>query len=263
LSTKTIDGSVTGSYTSNITGLTANTKYYVRAYATNSSGTGYGQELNFVAKKDSGCIGASTITDIDGNTYITVQIGSQCWTKENLRVTKYRDGTFIPLDISGGALGNGTGNTWNRTTGGARTVHGHNQSNLTTYGLLYNWYAVKDNRGLCPAGWHVPTDGEWSTLITYLGGSTIAGGKMKSTGTTLWRFPNTGATNESGFSGLPGGYRYVDGGFNGLGSVGVWWSSSKGSSDAAWLLNLGSDSGGVSRGSDDKELGLSVRCLRD
>jgi uncharacterized protein (TIGR02145 family) len=242
----------------------------------NSSGTAYGNEVTFTTSGTSGssgttqgvpCPGASTVKDIDGNTYNTVQIGTQCWTKENLRVTKYRDGSVIPLDATGGASGS-TDNTWNRTTG-ARTVFGNNESNLTTYGFLYNWYAAKDNRGLCPAGWHVPTNGEWTTLTTHLGGE--VGGKMKSTGTTLWRAPNRGATNESGFSGLPGGDRHSYGRFSwNLGEIGFWWSSTELVSNAhtAWYRSLDYGSSILAREADgyfgkSKEAGLSVRCLRD
>jgi uncharacterized protein (TIGR02145 family) len=199
-----------------------------------------------------------------------VQIGTQCWTKENLRVTKYSDGTNIPLDNSGGTAGNVLGQTWSSRTIGARTIYLHSQSNLTTYGYLYNWYAAKgittgstSLKNLCPTGWHVPTDGEWDTLTNYLEGENVAGGKMKSTGTTLWASPNTGATNQSGFTGLPGGYRSSSGGFILLGTVGVWWSSSENGSNNAWGLLLSNSSGNVKRDFDFKAFGLSVRCLRD
>jgi uncharacterized protein (TIGR02145 family) len=237
----------------------------VRAYATNCAGTAYGSQVSFTTAATSQgvpCPGVPTLTDIDGNTYNTVQIGTQCWTKENLRVTKYGDGSVIPLDATGGVSGSGTGNTWRRTTG-TRTVYGHNESNLTTYGFLYNWYAAKDNRGLCPAGWHVPTNGEWTTLTTHLGGESIAGGKMKSMGTTLWRAPNTGATNESGFSGLPGGLRNDAGEFSGLGESGVWWSSAELDVNGAKALILGILNINVFRGGFYEGNGASVRCLRD
>jgi uncharacterized protein (TIGR02145 family) len=246
----------------------------------NSSGTAYGNEVSFTTSGTTGstgttqgvpCPGASTVKDIDGNTYNTVQIGTQCWTKENLRVTKYSDGTTIPLDNSGGTTGNGSGQTWGYRTTGVRTIYAHSQTNLATYGYLYNWYAAKgiatagstSFKRICPTGWHVPTDKEFTTLTTFLGGNNIAGGKMKSTGTTLWRSPNAGATNESGFSGLPGSGRYLNGVFDLLGSVGVWWSSSEGSNDYAWSLSLGNDNGSVNRNHYDNENGLSVRCLRD
>jgi uncharacterized protein (TIGR02145 family) len=281
LTTKTVDGSGTGSFPSSIKGLASNTKYYVRAYAVNSSGTAYGNEVSFTTSGTTGstgttqgvpCPGASTVKDIDGNTYNTVQIGTQCWTKENLRVTKYSDGTTIPLDNSGGTTGNGSGQTWGYRTTGVRTIYAHSQRKLATYGYLYNWYAAKgiatagstSFKRICPTGWHVPTDKEFTTLTTFLGGNNIAGGKMKSTGTTLWRTPNTGATNESGFSGLPGGNRSDVGRFYDLGLGGVWWSSSESNDYSAWYLFLYSYNGYVYRNyNSGKGDGLSVRCLRD
>ena len=139
--------------------------------------------------------GTSTVTDVDGNTYNTKLIGTQCWTKTNLKVTKYNDGTLI---------GDSTNSTWGTAVIGARTGYDVSVVLLSdyvgTFGYLYNWYAVNDSRKLCPAGWHVPTDAEWSTLTTNLGGDGVAGGKMKSTGTTYWDSPNTNATNSSDFS---------------------------------------------------------------
>jgi uncharacterized protein (TIGR02145 family) len=160
--------------------------------------------------------GVSKLWDIDGNTYNTVAIGSQCWTKENLKVTKYRDGTAIPLNATGDATGYSFSNTWGNLTTGAYTIYGNQASsdpNATNYGFLYNVFAASDSRKLCPIGWHVPSDAEWTTLTDYLGGLSAAGGKMKSTGTTYWYTPNTSADNSSGFSALPGGYRGNDGYF--------------------------------------------------
>jgi len=268
LTTKTSDGTGTGSFTSSLTNLTPKTTYYVRSYATNSAGTGYGNEITFTTSDSTivmgiPCSGTPTVKDIDGNTYNTVQIGTQCWTKENLRVTKYRDGTVIPLDESGGTVGNGTGQTYSSRTTGARTVYGHSAANLTTYGYLYNWYAVADTKGLCPFGWHVPSDGEWTTLTTYLGGESVAGGKMKTTGTTYWNTPNTGATNESGFSGLPGGARLgINIGFSGVKNDALFWSATE--SDFLFLFRgLLFNSGSVNRSDYFKQGGFSVRCLKD
>jgi uncharacterized protein (TIGR02145 family) len=245
LTTKTSNGSGTGSFSSTLTNLTPKTTYYVRAYATNSTGTGYGNEITFITSGSTNvmgipCPGTPTVKDIDGNTYNTVQIGTQCWTKENLRVTKYSDGTVIPLDESGGPVGNGTGQTWSSRTTGARTVYGHSAGNLATYGYLYNWYAAIDKKGLCPSGWHVPFDGEWTTLITYLGGDRIAGGKMKSIGTTYWESPNTEVTNEGGFSVLPGGYRNYDGSFFNIRNFAFFWSATKYDFNYAWSRELDS-----------------------
>ena len=270
LTTKTSNGTGTGSFTSSLTNLTPKTTYYVRAYATNSAGTGYGNEISFITTDSSSvmgvpCPGAPTVKDIDGNTYNTVQIGTQCWTKENLRVSKYRDGSIIPLDESGGTAGSGTGQTWSSRTTGARTVYGHNATNLATYGYLYNWYAVADSKGLCPSGWHVPSDSEWTNLTNYLGGISVAGGKMKSTGTTIWNSPNTGATNESGFSALPGGCRYEGGSFNSIRFNAFFWSATEDATfKGAWNQDLEYFSGYVYRGNGTtKQDGYSVRCLKD
>ncbi|MBM3919014.1 MAG: hypothetical protein FJ344_05895, partial [Sphingomonadales bacterium] len=135
------------------------------------------------------------------------------------------------------------------------------------YGKLYNWYSVNDSRGLCPVGWHVPSDAEWTTLTDFLGGTSVAGGKMKSTAIQPtsggWISPNTGATNSSGFTGLPGGYRSSGGGVNNLGDGGGWWSSSDVGSGNAWYRFLNNGSAGAYRGNFGQRSGFSVRCARD
>jgi uncharacterized protein (TIGR02145 family) len=133
-----------------------------------------------------------------------------------------------------------------------------------TYGALYNWYTVNSGN-LCPTGWHVPTDDEWTTLITYLGGQSVAGGKLKEIGTTHWESPNTGATNGTGFTALPGGYRFRFGNryFHNVGHVGGWWSATESSTDTAWDRDIPRDGSGVNRDSYNKEYGFSVRCVRD
>jgi uncharacterized protein (TIGR02145 family) len=159
---------------------------------------------------------ASGLVDIDGNNYPVVKIGNQIWMKENLRVSRYRNGDIIPVTENYGTR-----------TGARRWYDNDSVSYEIPFGNLYNWYAVYDNRGLCPFGWHIPSDADWTTLEIYLGGSSIAGGKMKSVGTTNWNSPNTGATNESGFSALSGGFSGVDiyNPFRGKGVVGAFWSS--------------------------------------
>jgi uncharacterized protein (TIGR02145 family) len=212
------------------------------------------------------CSGTPTVKDIDGNTYNTVQIGTQCWTKENLRVTKYKDGSVIPLDESGGSEGNGSDQTWSSRTTGTRTVNKSTASNVeifTTYGYLYNWYAVADKKGLCPSGWHAPSDSEWKKLIDFLGGERVAGGKLKSTGTTLWNNPNTRATNESDFSALLGGYRYIDGSFTNFRGTTLFWSATENSNYNAWYRLLYNFSSSGSRINYYKCSGAYVRCLRD
>ncbi len=250
LATKTVDGSGVGTFTSNITGLTASTKYYVRAYATSSIGTAYGSEVNFTTN--------ATITDIDGNIYNTVTIGTQTWMKENLKTTKYRDGT---------AIANVTDNTlWSNLTTGAYCWYSNAIPNKTTYGALYNYYTVIDGHNLCPTGWHIPTDAEWTTLTTYLGGTTVAGGKLKETGTTHWLTPNTGATNSSNFMALPAGARVFvisSFSFNGLTESGNWWSATASSTTNAWFVSVSNTAASSTRSNNLKTTGLSVRCVKN
>jgi len=268
LTTKTTEEGYFGSFTSSLTNLQPKTTYYVRAYASNSVGTGYGNEISFITSDSSNvmeipCLGSPTVKDIDGHTYNTVQIGAQCWTKENLRVTKYRDGTDIPLDESGGPEGNGPGQIWTSRTTGARTVYGHSTANLATYGYLYNWYAVVDTKRLCPNGWHVPSDSEWTSLANYLGGESIAGGKMKSIDTTKWLIPNLGATNESGFTAIPGGFRYFFAGFYDLNGGAVFWSATDYDKSSAWYYYLMDVKTSLDHFTTAKYDGASVRCLKD
>ena len=259
LNTKTTDGIGTGVFTSNISGLTANTTYYVRSYATNSQGTAYGNELNFTT------IG-TLITDIDGNTYELVTICGQTWTKSNLNVSKYRNGDIIPQVTDA--------NEWNNLTTGAwcytidNTTFQPSQSSSLIYGKLYNWYALNDPRGLAPSGYHIPTTAEWTTLIDCLGGSAVAGGKIKESGTIHWNSPNTGATNSSGFTALPSGTK------NGIGQLpgccAEFWSSSLINSNLANTIYMQSDYNytlSVPQYSipitTNVKSGKSVRCIKD
>ena len=152
---------------------------------------------------------------------------------------------------------------WAGLTTGAWSHNNNDSQYENPYGKLYNWYAVNDPRNMCPLGWHVPTDAEYTLLTAYLGGESVAGGKMKSTGTQYWQSPNTGATNESGFSGLPGGSRNNDGSFSVIGDFGAWWSSTESYPSAAWYRGLGYISVDADSFSGFKTYGLSVRCLRD
>jgi uncharacterized protein (TIGR02145 family) len=198
----------------------------------------------------------SGVTDVDGIFYPSIIINGQEWMQQNLAVTKYRNGDPIPTGLSN--------STWQNTTNGAYAIYNNDVANNTLYGKLYNWYAVNDSRGLCPAGWHVPSHAEWTTLVTNLGGSSVAAGKMKAT--TGWNSPNNGATNESGFTGLPGGYRSKNGTYNFIGTNGYWWSSTEVYSFSAWtrILNYdNSDLGIFNTTSDNKHYGFSVRCLHD
>ncbi len=197
-------------------------------------------------------------TDVDGNVYTVVEIGAQCWMGENLKVERYRDGASIPTGLSNSA--------WNATTSGAFSVYNNVAANKATYGLLYNWYAVDDSRGLCPTGWHVPTDAEWTELTDFLGGASVAGGQMKTTGTLsadtgLWESPNGAATNSSGFSGLPGGGRNSFSGYFNQGFYGFWWSSSDPFPPFAVNRNLQYVGGLAGQNEESKQDGFSVRCL--
>ena len=221
----TTDGSGTGTFISELTGLTVNTTYYVAAYATNEEGTAYGQAVSFVTYD-------YLIDPRDGQTYQTVEIGNQTWFAENLNYE--------------------TSDSW---------WYDNSSSNGAIYGRLYTWEAALT---ACPDGWHLPSDAEWTVLTDYLGGESVAGGKMKEAGYEHWNSPNTGATNSSGFTALPGGIRYTDGSFGHLGRYGDWWSSTEEYSGLiAWYRCLDYDNGQVYRNSDTEPDGYSVRCLKD
>lgn len=196
-------------------------------------------------------------TDFDGNNYATVTIGTQVWMVENLKVTHYRNGEAIP-NITDNAA-------WAASTTGAYSDYNNTPANADTYGRLYNGFAVEDARNLAPTGWHVPTDEEWTTLTSYLGGEMGAGTKLKATGITHWTSPNTGATNVVGFTALPGGTRDSydgAGAFFVLGNTAGWWSSTTSTSEA-WKRYLYHDSANAIRDHGGKASGLSVRCIRD
>jgi uncharacterized protein (TIGR02145 family) len=203
--------------------------------------------------------------DGDNNNYPVVQIGTQFWMAENLKTTKYNDGTAIP---------NITNNTaYAALTTGAYSDYNNNPANSTTYGRLYNWYAADNNaatkiasnggKNVCPTSWHVSGDAEWTTLTDFLGGETVAGGKLTETGTTHWGGPNSGATNETGFTALPGGMRNVNGAYLDINYHGGWWSSTEGSATGAWYRLMYYDYADVDRYNLNKNFGFSVRCVRD
>jgi uncharacterized protein (TIGR02145 family) len=205
------------------------------------------------------------VKDIDNNRYDIIRIGTQTWMSENLKTTRYNDGTVIPLVTDGTAWED---SSTNNAAAYCWFAAPNESTNLITYGALYNWYAINTttngNKNVCPTGWHVPTDGEWTTLTTYLGGEGVAGSKIKEAGLAHWITPNTGATNESGFAGLPGGYRNYKGTFYSIGSYGYWRSSTEYNASNAWYRILNFNNGNVYRDSNgNKGGGLSVRCLRD
>jgi len=246
---KTDDGSGSGSFTSSITGLAANTTYYVRAYATNNTGTGYGNAVSFKTQEETG----ETVTDPDGTVYHTVTIGMQVWMVENLMTTKLNDNTSIPLVTDATA--------WGDLETPGYCFPGNDENNKATYGMLYNWYAVNTGK-LCPTGWYVPTDADWTTLTTYLGGESVAGGKLKEAGTIHWQTPNAEATNETGFTALPGGDRWYNGTFGSIGTGGYWWSSTQHSESFSWYRFMYYLLGYVDRDYHGKEYGHSIRCIQ-
>ncbi len=194
-----------------------------------------------------------TVTDIDSNVYNTVIIGTQTWMTENLKTTKFNDSTAIPLVTDNTAWSNLTspGHCW---------FDNDEASYKAIYGALYNWYSVNTGK-LCPTGWHVPTDSEWKTLTDYLGGESVAGGKLKEAGTMHWVSPNIGATNESGFTALPGGLRFMWGRFEDAGFIAYWWSSTEINSGIARGRGMDFRESDVRSYIGGKDLGYSVRCL--
>jgi len=203
----------------------------------------------------------SILIDQEGNQYRTIVIGGKEWMAENLNTALYRNGDPISHI---------TDNTqWSNQTEGAWAYYGNNSANECPYGKLYNWYAVDDDRGLCPQGWRVATDADWTDLTDLLGGLTEAGGKLKSTGisqsgTGLWFQPNTDATNETGFSAIPGGFRNSNGTFSNVVVVGYWWTATETTNPlTAWLRTARFDNAAISRSTNFKEFGFSVRCVKE
>ncbi|WP_396167510.1 FISUMP domain-containing protein [Flavobacterium sp.] len=234
--------------TYNDLGLTPNTTYTYRIYSYNAAGNSptYSNEVTLI----------TSTTDIDGNIYQLVTICNQTWMKSNLNVSHYRNGDIIPQVTDA--------TQWANLTTGAWCYYNNDTANGNVYGKLYNWYAVNDIRGLAPIGFHIPTDTEWATLIVDCLGGVNAGDKMKETGSSHWQNPNTGATNSSGFTGLPGGYRYIySGSFSNLGVIGYWWSSSQNVGLDAWKRYLSYNNSNAIRVNYYKTGGLSVRCIKD
>jgi uncharacterized protein (TIGR02145 family) len=247
-----------GPFTSNLIDLKANTTYYLRAYAINATGTGYGNEVIFTTGSDTIVFNQSvtygTVRDIDGNIYRTVEIGLQTWMAENLKTTSYKDGQPIPRIMDDAV--------WQSDEKGAYCHYNNEFSNKYLYGALYNWHAV--NTGLlCPDGWHVPTDIEWTILTDFLDGEIGAGGKLKEVETTHWNSPNSGATNETGFTALPGGSRHSTNGFYYLGSDGYWWTSTESPGNLAYYRYLFSGDPNMRTYDSDQKNGYSVRCVKD
>jgi uncharacterized protein (TIGR02145 family) len=243
-------GNDTGLFLGRITGLLPSTPYYVKAYATNAKGEALGEQVDFIT--------AGTITDYDNNVYETVKIGSQLWMAENLKTTHFLNGDLIKttnpatLDIMSE---NSPEYQWS---------YGGNDANVQIYGRLYTWYTIMDTKKVCPSGWHIPSDNEWTILENTLGGYSTAGSKLKETGNDHWLSPyNIDATNESCFSGLPGGNRNSNGSFFLIQNNAYWWSSTISESASSWARTLNSGNSNVVRSGVVKSWGLSVRCIKD
>jgi uncharacterized protein (TIGR02145 family) len=200
-------------------------------------------------------IPGGTVKDVEGNVYKTVTIGSQTWMAENLRSIKLTDGSQIPY-IS-------DKNSWSLLTSPGYSYYSNDSISYKYQGgALYNWYTINTKK-LCPAGWHVPSENEWTTLISSLGVDSIAGGKLKSTGTISWISPNTAATNSTGFNALPSGYRFYNGSYNNFYYSGNWWTSTEYSATAAKYCYLVYNKGNLGKNYLDKQYGFSVRCIKD
>jgi uncharacterized protein (TIGR02145 family) len=231
----TNDGTGTGSFISALTGLANNTKYYLRSYSTNNTGTAYGNEISFT-------------TANPGNKIDTI-----AWMLHNLNVTTYANGDTIPEVTDP--------NQWSKLTTGAWCYYNNDSTNDLSYGKLYNWYAVNDPRGLAPAGWHIASKEDWSAMVNSVGGDPYAGGKLKST--NLWMAPNTGATNITQFNGTPAGYRSEFGNSSLMGANTFWWTSKEHDAATAVERSLGYNYKDCYMFYYDKRCGMSVRCIRN
>jgi uncharacterized protein (TIGR02145 family) len=254
-------GTGSGSFLSTLLGLSPNTLYYARAYATNGSATFYGNQVTFTTLTASFSY-YGTVPDFDGNVYNAVTIGTQVWLVENLNTTHYRNGDPITHEPD---------LNWYDFNTEAYCNYGNDASNADTYGRLYNWYAVNDSRNIAPPGYHVATADDWTVLLAYFGGASVAASNLKEFGTQHWLSPNLAFANESGFNGLPGGYRSGPA-FDQIGARGSWWSSNDypGTNNAKYVRmqyydanTMGSFGTGDALGWNDKHHGYSVRCVKD
>jgi uncharacterized protein (TIGR02145 family) len=243
-------GADTGTYLGQITNLLPNKQYYFKAYATNSKGEALGDEVDFTTP--------ATITDFENHVYNTVKIGNQLWMAENLRTTHYNNGELIATTNPASL------NITSENTPKYQWSYSGDDANASVYGKLYTYYAVTDTRKICPTGWHLPSDAEWTTLVTTLGGYQVAGSRLKEHGNTHWLSPyNTDATNESCYTALPGGYRDLSGTFYLLQNDAYWWSATESEAAKAWGRTLNTSSPEAGRPGVNKSWGLSVRCVKD
>jgi uncharacterized protein (TIGR02145 family) len=247
-------GSGNDSFNSTITRLKENTKYFFRAWAKDNSGVVYGNLITFVTKGL--FVLGNGITDIDGNHYNSIILGSQEWMAENLKVRHYRNGDSISFITDN--------STWGSTTSGAYCYHNNDLMNDSIYGKLYNYYAIEDVRKIAPVGWHIPTLEEWFTLLNYLGGKGVAGGKMKEKGLEHWTTPNIDADNNSFFSALPNGARSKYTGFINLHNGAVWWTTTDYyPNQFIYTINIFNTSAESYILSEIYNTGIGVRCIKD
>ena len=248
--TKLEMGNDTGFYLGRLSGLSPATMYYLKAYAINGNGESLGDEVTFTTP--------AMVEDYDANSYQTVKIGNQVWMAENLKTTHF---------LNGDPISTTTPATLDITSEGSpqyQWSYDGSEANNSVYGKLYTWYVVSDQRKVCPDGWHVPGDTEWSALETALGGYLIAGARLKEEGNDHWQSPyNLDATNESCFSALPGGYRDRNGTFSVLKNDGYWWSATESETDKSWSRMLSTGTYSVARPGITKSNGLSVRCIKN
>jgi uncharacterized protein (TIGR02145 family) len=254
----TVSGNLSTYVNASLGGLISNTTYHYRLRAVNSLGTTLGDDMTFTTK--SAVPGNSifnpdltygSLNDNDGHTYKTIQLGTRTWMAENLKSTKFNDNTlipFVPDDV-----------VWSELTTPGYCWYNNDS---ISYGALYNWYSVNTGK-LCPAGWHVPTDEEWTSLTNFLGGDSIAGNKLRETGTLHWQSPNSGSTNESGFTGLAGGYRNTAGSFGNIRKIGYWWSASAFNTIDAYYRFVSFNYDHVVRSNSSLTGGFSVRCVKN
>jgi uncharacterized protein (TIGR02145 family) len=255
--------SITGKFPFQISYLTPGMTYYIRAYAANRFGVGYGEILSFTTPGSvvgeivfNPDLSYGSVSDIDGNIYKTIKIGSQTWMAENLKTSRYNDGTTIP-EVK-------DQKEWRELSTGAYSWYiNQSETYKNIYGALYNWYAVNNGK-LCPKGWHVPSDAEWTILSNSIDANGFAGNALKEAGTRHWQSPDTEATNSTGFTALPGGYRGSDRSFylqENLGYVGMWWSSSIIGGDNVSVYSMSYIFNGLGQQDANKKAGLSCRCL--
>lgn len=236
-------------YTSYLSGLKANTTYYVRAYAIINTETTYGNSVSFKTLPSSGQI----FFDIDGNKYHGVTIGTQIWSAENLNVTRYKNGDSI-INVT-------DGEQWQYLTTGAFCDYDNNTENSQVYGRLYNFYTIADSREICPDDWHVATKEEWNILIDFLGVNATY--FLSDTGTIHWEIPNAEVTNETGFTALPGGDRAPNANFYEIGVGGYWWTSTTFNDEKAYYFRIKSGRDGIEELEYYKNMGQSIRCIKD